>query len=153
MWDELDEPIGFVSGAVAAPSVRRIRPTKGAAIGAATLAIAVGLLMLPRGDLGPNGEPFAVAKVEVLAAPQRAAPDTTASVRQATAPPVASAEPMEGTSGVKVTRGGGGPFKPLIIDVAQALGVKLAPAPDPRLVEKSRYGLLPRIGRRWCAPD
>ena len=53
---------------------------------------------------------------------------------------------MEGTSGVKVTRGSGGPPKPLIIDVAQALGVKLAPAPDARLIEKSKYGLLPRIG-------
>ena len=53
---------------------------------------------------------------------------------------------MEATSGVKVTRGSGGPPKPLIIDVARALGVKLAPAPDPRLVEKSAYGLLPRVG-------
>ncbi len=53
---------------------------------------------------------------------------------------------MEQTSGVKVTRGNGGPPKPLIIDVAQALGVKLAPAPDARLIEKSKYGFLPHIG-------
>ena len=59
---------------------------------------------------------------------------------------------MEGTSGVKVTRGSGGPPKPLIIDVAQALGVKLAPAPDPRLIEKSKYGLLPRIGADGARP-
>jgi hypothetical protein len=147
VWDELDEPLGFPSDAVAALPVRRKRPTKGAAIGAAILAIVVGLLTLPRRDLALNGEPFAVAKVEVLPAPQRAAaPDTTASVRQTPAPPLAPAEQTEGTSGVKVTRGNGGPPKPLIIDVAQALGVKLAPAPDPRLIEKSKYGLLPRIG-------
>jgi uncharacterized protein len=59
---------------------------------------------------------------------------------------------MEGTSGVKVTRGSGGSPKPLIIDVAQALGVKLAPAPDPRLIEKSKYGLLPRIGADGARP-
>jgi uncharacterized protein len=153
VWDELDEPLGFASGAAAVPPVRRKRPTKGAAISAAILAIAVGLLALPRRDLALNGEPFAVAKVEVLPAPQRAAaPDTTASVRQTPAPPLAPAEQTEGTSGVKVTRGSGGPPKPLIIDVAQALGVKLAPAPDPRLIEKSKYGLLPRIGADGARP-
>jgi uncharacterized protein len=153
VWDELDEPLGFASGAAAVPPVRRKRPTKGAAISAAILAIAVGLLALPRRDLALNGEPFAVAKVEVLPAPQRAAaPDTTASVRQTPPPPLAPAEQTEGTSGVKVTRGSGGPPKPLIIDVAQALGVKLAPAPDPRLIEKSKYGLLPRIGADGARP-
>ena len=153
MWDELDEPLGFASRAATTPPVRRKRPTKGAAIGAAILAIVVGLLTLPRRDSALDGEPFAVAKVEVLPAPQRAAaPDTTASVRQTPAPPVISAEQMEGTSGVKVTRGNGGSPKPLIIDVAQALGVKLAPAPDPRLIEKSKYGLLPRIGADGARP-
>jgi polysaccharide deacetylase 2 family uncharacterized protein YibQ len=153
VWDELDEPLGFASGAAAAPPVWRKRPLKGAAIGAAILAIAVGLFTLSRRDLSINGEPFAIAKVDVLPAPQRAAaPDTTASVRQTPAPPVASAEQMEGASGVKVTRGTGGPSKPLIIDVAQALGVKLAPAPDPRLIEKSKYGLLPRIGADGARP-
>jgi uncharacterized protein len=153
VWDELDEPLGFASGAATTPPVRRKRSTKGAAIGAAILAIVFGLLTLPRRDSAFNGEPFAVAKVEILAAPQRAAaPDTTASVRQTPAPPVASAEQMEGTSGVKVTRGNGGSPKPLIIDVAQALGVKLAPAPDRRLIEKSKYGLLPRIGADGARP-
>jgi uncharacterized protein len=151
VWDELDKPLGFSTAA--APPVRRKRPTKGAAIGAAILAIAVGLLTLPRRDLALNGEPFAVAKVEILPAPQRtAAPDTTASVRQAVAPPLASVQQMDGISGVKVTSGSGGPAKPLIIDVAQALGVKLAPAPDPRLIEKSKYGLLPRVGADGARP-
>jgi polysaccharide deacetylase 2 family uncharacterized protein YibQ len=153
VWDELDEPLGFPSGAAAALPVRRKRQTQGAAIGAAILAIVVGLLTLPRRDLALNGEPFVVAKIEVLPAPQRAAaPETTASVRQTPAPPLAPAEQTEGTSGVKVTRGSGGPSKPLIIDVAQALGVKLAPAPDPRLIEKSKYGLLPRIGADGARP-
>ena len=153
MWDELDEPLGFSSGAPTAPPVRRRRPAKSTAIGVTVLAIVAAFLTLPRRDLALNGEPFAVAKVEMLPAPQRApAPETTASVRQAIAPPVAPAEQMDGRSEVKVTGGSGGLPKPLIIDVAQALGVKLAPAPDPRLIEKSNYGLLPRIGADGARP-
>jgi uncharacterized protein len=144
VWDELDEPLGFVSGAASAPAVRRKRPTRGATTVAAILAIVVGLVMLPRRDFPVKGEPFAVAKVEVLPAPRKLdAPDTTASVSQTTATPAQ----VETTSGVKITRGAGGPPKPLIIDVAQALGVQVAPTPDTRLLEKSKYGLSPRIAQ------
>jgi uncharacterized protein len=153
VWDELDEPLGFASGAPTALPVRRKRPTKGALIGAAILAMAVGLLTLPRRDLSLNGEPFAVAKVEVAPAPREPdAPEATASIRQTTVPPPASPAQVEATSGVKVTRGSGEAPKALIIDVAQALGVKLAPAPDPRLIEKSKYGLLPRVGVDGARP-
>lgn len=151
MWDELDEPLGFASGAAPALPVRRKRPTKGAAIGAAILAMAIGLLTVPRPELSLNGEPFALAKVEVLAAPRKPdAPEATASVRQTSAPTLASAAQVEATSGVKVTRGSGGAPKALIIDVAQALGSKLAP--DARLIEKSKYGPLPRIGVDGARP-
>ncbi len=152
MWEELDEPLGLGSGAATAPPVRRRRSTTGAAIGAALLAVVVVIFTLPRRELSLNGEPFAVAKVEVVAAPRKPdAPDVTASVRQTTAPaaPAAQGEP---TGEVKVTRGSGGPPKPLIIDVAQALGVKLAAAPDARLIERSEYGLLPRIGVDGARP-
>jgi polysaccharide deacetylase 2 family uncharacterized protein YibQ len=153
MWDELDEPLGFASGPPTVLPVRRKRPTKRTAIGVTVLAIVAAFLTLPRRDSALNGEPFAVAKVEMLPAPQRApAPETTASVRQAIAPPVAPADQIDGRSEVKVTGGSGGLPKPLIIDVAQALGVKLAPAPDPRLIEKSKYGLLPRIGADGARP-
>jgi uncharacterized protein len=153
MWDELDEPLGFASGPPTVPPVRRKRPTKRTAIGVTVLAIVAAFLMLPRRDSALNGEPFAVAKVEMLPAPQRApAPETTASVRQAIPPPVAPADQIDGRSEVKVTGGSGGLPKPLIIDVAQALGVELAPAPDPRLIEKSKYGLLPRIGADGARP-
>ena len=56
MWDELDEPLGFVSGAAAALPVRHKRPTKGAAaIGAAILAMTLGLVTLQQRDLPPDG--------------------------------------------------------------------------------------------------
>jgi hypothetical protein len=151
VWDELDEPLGFASGAAAALPGRRKRPTKGAAIGAAFLAIGGGFLTLPGGNLPLSGEPFALAKVEVLPTPRKPdAPEATGSVRQTTASPIAPA--AEARSGVKVTGGSGGPSKALIIDVAQALGVKLMPAPDARLIEKSKYGLLPQIGVDGARP-
>ena len=154
MWDELDEPLGFASGAAAALPVVHRRPTKEVAIGVVLLAIAIGLVMLPRRDLSLNGEPFAVAKVEVSPAPRKLdAPDPAASVSQTTATPAASAAQVEITSGVKITRGAGGPPKPLIIDVAQALGAKLAPTTDTRLLEKSKYGLLPPIGVDGTRPS
>ena len=85
--------------------------------------------------------------------PARAAqvrgPGRPAAAHEALAPAIASAGQVEAASGVKVTRGSGGPPKALIIDVAQALGVKLAPAPGSaphREVE--RRPVAPRRGRR-----
>ncbi len=153
MWDELDEPLGFVSDAAAAAPAGWLRLTRGTATGAALLAVAIGLLSFPRRDLPLNSEPFALAKVEVLPAPRKPeAPEAMGTVRQTTASPLASATQVEATSGVKVTGESGGASKPLIIDVAQALGVKLAPAPDARLIEKSKFGLLPRIGADGARP-
>jgi uncharacterized protein len=149
VWDELNEPLGFASGAAAALPARRKRPTRGAAAGVAILAMAIVLVVLPQGDFPVGGEPFAVAKVEVLPAPPKLAPpETTASVVQTPATPTASPAQVETTDGVKITRGSaGGPPKPLIIDVAQALGAKPASTPDVRLPEKSKYGVLPRIAQ------
>jgi uncharacterized protein len=157
VWDELDEPLGFVAGAGSALAVRDKRPMRGVATVAAILAIAVGLVMLPRRDFPAKSGPFAVARVEFLPAPRKLdAPDATASVGQTPATPTASVAQVETTNGVKITRGSGGPPKPLFIDVAQALGAKLPPAPDSRPLDKSKYGLLPRIavdGTRSDQPD
>jgi hypothetical protein len=92
--------------------------------------MAVVLVMLARRDFPVKGEPFAVAKVEAAPAPRKIeAPDVTASVRQTASPPAAQ---IETTNGVKVTSGSGGAPKALIIDVAQALGVKPALSPEQR---------------------
>ena len=121
VWDELNEPLGLVSGALAAP-VGRIRVRGQAVAGAAAVALAIGLLALARGDAPLGGEPFAVAKVEILPAPPKpAAPAAPAVSHELGAPSIASAEQVEAASGVKVTRGSGGPPKALIIDVPRAL--------------------------------
>ncbi len=129
VWDELDEPLGFASGALAAPPAGQIRLTWRWVAGAAALALAVGLVGRARLEAPLGGEPFAVAKVETAPAPPKpATPKVPYAAQEAVTAPVASADQVEAASGVKVTRGGAGPPKALIIDVARALGAK--PGPD-----------------------
>jgi polysaccharide deacetylase 2 family uncharacterized protein YibQ len=76
-------------------------------------------------------------------------PGTGATVQTAGLGP----EAIERRSGVKVIRaGGGGPPGALIIDVATALNTRLAGASDPRLIESTRYGLVPKIGADGTRP-
>ncbi len=148
--DEWNEPLGLGPRAAAAPPPDRSRGARRVAAGAVALAAAIGLVALARRD-SPGGEPFAIAKVEV--APASAPPEITASVHPATPAAIESADQVEAASGVKITRGGGGgPPNARIIDVERALAVRLEPAPDPRLVERSRHGLLPRLGADGARP-
>jgi polysaccharide deacetylase 2 family uncharacterized protein YibQ len=66
---------------------------------------------------------------------------------------VSSAEDVELQSGVKVVRPGAVAPGALIIKVAPDLSIHLAPAPDPRLVEKTRFGQIPRIGADGARPS
>jgi hypothetical protein len=152
VWDELNEPLGFVSGATAALPAGRMRLTGTVVTGAAVMAVAIGLVTLGRRDSALSGEPFGLANVEVLPAPQKPAAPNVPGAREAITPPIASVDQVEAASGVKVMRGNGGPPKALIIDVAKALGVRLTPAPDARVVENSKYGLLPRVGIDGARP-
>ncbi len=148
MWDELNEPLGLAPAvAAAAPPVDRWRVAGRAAIGAAALAAAIGLVALARRASPLGGEPFAVAKVEIAPPAAPATPDPGTRAHEAVAAPILSADQAEAASGVKVIRGGGGgPPNARIIDVERALAVRLNAAPDPRLIETSRLGLLPRVG-------
>ncbi len=153
MWDELNEPLGLASCAAAAPPLDRWRAAGRAAIGAAALAAAIGLVTLARRDSPLGGEPFAVANVEIAPPAVSAAPDPGAPAHEAAAPPIAPADQVEAASGVKVIRGGGGgPPNARIIDVERALAVRLDAAPDPRLIETSRLGPLPRVGADGARP-
>jgi polysaccharide deacetylase 2 family uncharacterized protein YibQ len=150
--DELNEPLGLAFRDPTAPP-RRWRAAGRTVLGAAALAVAIGLVMLARRDSPLGREPYAVAKVEVAPPPAPLAPDATASVHAAAPPPIASAAQVEAASGVTVTRvGGGAPPDARIIDVEQALAVRLDAAPDPRLIETSRTGPLPRIGADGARP-
>jgi hypothetical protein len=128
-------------------------------LGAAVLLAGGGGLWVWKLASADRNRPLAVARIE-SDKPAESSPAVQIASADAASPSApggvsafASGEQVEAASGVKVTRnGGGGPTNALIIDVPQALGVRLAPAPDPRLAEKSRYGVLPRIGADGARP-
>jgi hypothetical protein len=155
MHDEVNEPLGIPIDTTAAAS-RRIWPGIGrAAVAAGVFLVAIGLLTNARREAPDDTQIVASAKIE--SAPAPAAPaqvsDSDAGPNPGL-PAIASASQVEAASGVKVTRSGSGGAPPpgVIIDVAEALGVTLDPAPDQRLVENSRYGLLPRVGADGARP-
>jgi len=93
-----------------------------------------------------GGEPVAVATITL-----RDPPPAPVAALPASEKPVAaqrSADAVETASGVTVVRAGGGnaPSDAVVIRVPDAAPVKLAPAPDPRLVERGRHGGVPRLG-------
>jgi len=121
-------------------------------------AITIGLfafIVLTGDPMG--GEPYAIAKIvpEKLAelahpGPVTIQPDPAAT--GSTIKRVASAEDLELQSGVKVMRQGSSAPSALIITVPPDLGIHLTPAPDARLVEKTRFGAIPRIGNDGAKP-
>ncbi len=103
---------------------------------------------LPRNPLPPQS---GVADASSTPAP---APlqDTSATVPAQKAR--LGAEAVERRSGVRIIRAGGGTAPAaLIIDVATELNAGLPAAPDPRLIEQSPYGPIPRIGESGARPS
>lgn len=146
--DDLNKPLGL---GAAKPTGR---PPLSALLATAGILAAAGLFaLLARSDDRLGGEPYAVA---TIARPPPAGPPSAAAP-QASAPKADAIERLtvsqvEARSGVKVVRNGASPPGALIIEVPEAIGIRLNPAPDERLVEKSRYGLLPRIGADGARP-
>jgi len=112
-------------------------------------------------DNSMGGEPFAIAKIEVVPKATPAAPPPRGEAAPSddatgTVPAInrrATAEDVEAGSGVQVVRQGGEQAPgALIIQVPKKLGVELTPAPDRRLVEKGKYGPLPKIGADGSRP-
>jgi hypothetical protein len=69
--------------------------------------------------------------------------------------PRRTAAEVESASGVSVVRGDGtaAPASVVIRVPEPPAPIRLAPAPDPRLVERSRHGVLPRIGPDGARPS
>jgi polysaccharide deacetylase 2 family uncharacterized protein YibQ len=145
--DEVNEPLGRAPRAPSRVAALAKRFGPRVALGLAVAAVGGAAFSVVEFGDRSGGEPFAVARIEE--APPAPPPAATA----AALPPVATGDQIEAASGVKVVRsGGGGSTDALIIDVPQALGVHLTAAPDPRLIENSRYGLLPRVGADGARP-
>ncbi|MEA2840844.1 MAG: uncharacterized protein QOF41_2174 [Methylobacteriaceae bacterium] len=163
MSDDLNRPLGLDRDA-ASRIGRPVAWVPLAFAGLGLVAISLIAFVMITGDRN-GGEPFAIARIEQEKAPAQAGPppapgpvakspvrdEPTAAIPQASNK--SSAAEMERASGVKVTRGGGADSpNALVIRVPDANAVRLNPAPDPRLVEKSRYGSLPRIGTDGARP-
>src|SRR5580700_76167 len=151
--DELHRPLGL-----AAPKSPRPAPYRRLVlIAGAALIVGLGVFLVETDDrLG--GEPYAIAVLDTHPAAPPAPPAAVAPAAAATpaAAPLAasSASQVEMSSGVKVVRAGNGAAPgSLIIQVPDTIGLHLTPAPDKRLVDKSRYGLLPRIGADGTRPS
>lgn len=154
--DDLHQPLGLAG----APRARRDIPYK--TLGLAGLGLVVlGLagFLLATGD-PHGGEPYAVATIPPPRPTPPRPPEPPAvpadpAVTGTTAPRgPASAAQLESESGVKVVRPGGAlaPDSVIIEVPPPAVRVRLAPAPDPRLVERTPLGLLPRIGPAGALP-
>ena len=150
--DDLHAPLGRD-----APAPSRLAsldvPWGAAALGGVGVLIASLIAFTMVTDDPFGGQPFARVAIETigLAAPKPSeaanAPLVTGSITPR--PPVRAAE-AEAQSGVRVVRQGQGSGA-LIIQIPQN-GARLAPTPDPRLVQKSRFGPLPRIGADGARP-
>jgi uncharacterized protein len=89
----------------------------------------------------------------------KAAGDKSAQSQDATFPPSAGQpglrpDEVERRAGVKIIRAGGGAApEALVIDVAKALNNGIPAAADPRLIEQSQYGPIPRVGPDGARPS
>ncbi len=154
--DDLNDPLGF-RPVPAAPA--RALPWR--ALGLGTLGVVgAGIVTLAYvTDNGMGAEPFAVARIDKAPAPVAPPVPVAAAGAEATATirpgqQRSTAGDLETESGVRVVRqGGGGAPGALIIHVPEEFGVQLIPAPDRRLVDKGRFGPLPKIGADGSRPS
>lgn len=126
-------------------SLAPIRVTVPMVLGSLAAGLVVGVSLLAVFGDPQGGEPSAVATI-TLREPVPAAP-LVAKVEPPKAGP-SSADAVESASGVTVFRppGTAAPSEAVVIQVPAAAPVKLAPAPDLRLVERGRHGNVPRLG-------
>jgi polysaccharide deacetylase 2 family uncharacterized protein YibQ len=142
------------------------------AFGGLALFCAFGAIVLKIGTPFPGTVLPETALHEVLALPRNALPPPVVAISSEASAPLPDSkdhgttimaanpaaglgvEAIERQSGVKITRPeGSAPPGALIIDVAKALHTGLAAAFDSRLVEQTRYGLVPRIGPDGARPS
>lgn len=153
---ELNRPLGQDRAAPPGkPWGRWIALSLAGVVGLAWVSIAL-IVAVRRAPDG--GEPMAIARIEKRAAPAQTAPTTA---QPGTAQPDAmqvarnqsSARQLESESGVNVVRPGAEVPGAIVITIPDSdATVRLAPAPDSRLVERTRYGLLPKIGADGSTP-
>ncbi|HUO54457.1 MAG TPA: divergent polysaccharide deacetylase family protein, partial [Rhodoblastus sp.] len=149
MLDDLDRPLG--QDRKPPPAQGRGRFWLGALV--VVMVAAAGFYLVADRGRATSGEPEAVATIQPApprpVAPAPAAPPPAPDKSDG----VETASQVEIQSGVKVFRGNAGAPGALIIQVPESGRPSPLPAaPDRRLVEKSRFGLLPRRGKDGATP-
>jgi polysaccharide deacetylase 2 family uncharacterized protein YibQ len=147
--DELTRPLGADRAEGKAPG-RRFPAARFFAFALSGFAVtAIGLALWFGDNLG--GVPH--MRVQIDRRTDAPAPPQT---EPAPAPPAEtarrSADEVESASGVSVVRPAGTGAPASVFVRAPASGTGLEPAPDERLIEKSRYGLLPKTGPDGARP-
>jgi polysaccharide deacetylase 2 family uncharacterized protein YibQ len=169
MDDDLHRPLGQNPRDAAQGGPWRRRSALGAGLVVLSAVGAAAFWLAPRDPFAWSlgGRPYAIAKIEAYQPPPepaaRAPQEANASLQQSEAPQptprngserLASGGEVEIQNGVRVVRtgGGAGGVSPMIIEVDPASSVRLPPAPDKRVSEKGRYGVLPRMGADGVRP-
>ncbi|RXT54673.1 hypothetical protein B6S44_13665 [Bosea sp. Tri-44] len=146
---ELDQPLGQAKRARAPQPYGRWLWRGLTSVLAVTFAALALYAALKRDPTG--GEPIATSMIrERSAAADIAKAPLQPAAEERRGP--ASASQLETESGVTVVRPGADAPGAIIITVPDDGVIKLAPAPDKRLVERTRHGLLPKIGPDGATP-
>ena len=164
--NDLHDPLGL-DGPIAGPPGRD--PPWAFMIIGGVGALALGLVAFSlMTDVGMGGRPFADAAVQPIRADDPAtAPPAAVATTQPALPVVREGAPENGSgpaifdlaTGVRVGRQATSNAPgALVLKLPQLapndpVGLQLAPAPDPRLVEKGPHGPLPRIGADGSRPS
>lgn len=147
---ELDRPLGQGRPVRhGKPWTRLLSLGLSGAVGCVALAV-IAILLFRRDPDG--GEPMATAAIEIRQ-PSReiaAAPAVEQNLRDPRSQ--STARQLETESGVTVVRPGAEAPGAIVITIPDSGEVKLAPAPDNRLVERSRFGLLPKVAPDGATP-
>lgn len=147
---ELNRPLGQDRTTRQQPMLRRWF-SRGLTMSVAGLFTGLALFGALRSD-PDGGQPLATAEIRQKApAPEIVANATQQAVTaQQTGP--AGARQLETEAGVTVVRPGAEAPGAIVITVPDDGTVRLAPAPDKRLVERGRHGILPRVGPDGATP-
>lgn len=140
--DDLTKPLGQTG-----PTRRWPRPSA-KAVKAAGLCLAVGLAGTFAGAAlygDPNGG-RPVARTDITPPSASPSPPPPPAAGRGPEPERRDAGGVEQDSGVQVVRGGGAAPPPSIVVQVPQAARGLSRAPDPRLAESTRFGVLPRVG-------
>jgi polysaccharide deacetylase 2 family uncharacterized protein YibQ len=148
--DDLTKPLGLEERRSRLPSIRV--PVAPILAGLLVVVLGGAAVYVTVVDDPLAGVPHALVPIEVAAASQASAPETEPA-SAAENGGRRSASEVEGASGVSIMRPNGAAAPgSLIIQIPEADSGKLAAAPDRRLVERGRYGLLPKVGADGAKP-